>query len=77
MQQHGSKYFTRRSPHTYTLGVKRSSCISTFSELCNVAYQIKGNHGSKKFATGDINSTSLPSLTSVLPGDTSDSRNSS
>ena len=31
----------------------------------------------KKAFAGDINSTNLPCLTSVLPGDTFDSRNSS
>ena len=34
-------------------------------------------HGSQCFVAGYMNSTSLPCLTSVLPGDTSDSGNSS
>ena len=50
MQQHGSKYFARRSPLpipsplTLTLGMGSMGQNSTFSEHGHVAYQIKENH---------------------------------
>ena len=40
MQQHGSKYIARRSPH----GMESKGQNLTFSEHDHVAYQIKGNH---------------------------------
>ena len=62
---------------------------STFSEYGHVVYQIKGNGTCSNMVAnilptdlkqpfaGDIKLTNMPRLTSVLPGDTSDSRNSS
>ena len=40
MQQHGSKYFTRKKPHPKCV---LKSQNSTFSEYGCVSYQIKGN----------------------------------
>ena len=44
MQQHGSKYFARRSPAPTTLGDGVKSLYSTILEHGHVAYQTKENH---------------------------------
>ena len=46
MEQHGSKYFARRSPYPPppTLGMGSIGQDSAFSEQSHIAYQIKENH---------------------------------
>ena len=55
MQQHDRKYSARRPPPHYlnplTMGLGSKGQNSTFSEHGHVAYKIKGNHGSKYFAS--------------------------
>ena len=50
MQQHGSKYFARRSnPHPQVLGIRLIGQNSTFSEHFHVIYQIKEDGNSAKW----------------------------
>ena len=58
MQQHDSKYFARRPPHTFptqSIGQK-----STFSEHDHVAYQIKGNHECSNMVANILHSDPPP-----------------
>ena len=62
MQQHGSKYFARRPPPPSILGIGSVGQNSTFSEQCNVAYQIKENQECSKLVANILPVDPLPRL---------------
>ena len=57
LQQHGSKYFARRSPPHVNMSICQKS---TFSEHSHVAYQIKGNHECSNMAANILHADTLP-----------------
>ena len=71
-QQHGSKYFARRSlltlpPHPLTLWLGSNGQTSTFPEHGHVAYQIKENHEHSTMVANILPADPLPTLSTQPP----------